>query len=68
MRLPSNEKSCAENHAREERWQRQMQAAQDSDKAACHALLMGIAPPHTRCGAAQMAQPPRRRGGICVTH
>jgi RNA polymerase sigma factor (sigma-70 family) len=44
MRPPSNEKSRAENHAREERWQRQMQAAQDGDKAAYHALLTDIAP------------------------
>jgi RNA polymerase sigma-70 factor (ECF subfamily) len=38
------QKSCAENHAREERWQRQMQAAQDGDKAAYHALLTDIVP------------------------
>jgi len=41
---PKEEKGFPDNRAREARWQRQMRAAQDGDKAAYEALLRDIMP------------------------
>ena len=44
MKPSSEEEGWQENHAREERWRQQMQAAQDGDKAAYETLLTDIMP------------------------
>jgi len=44
LKPSSEEEGWQENHAREERWRQQMQAAQDGDKAAYETLLTDIMP------------------------
>jgi RNA polymerase sigma factor (sigma-70 family) len=44
VKSPSDQNSCPDARAREERWRQQMRAAQDGDKSAYHALLTDIMP------------------------